>query len=287
MIHPEVYHSKRDQNEYISPRSNVLQIPSLLWNGGYCWKVPFSGRGDPEPRVVTIKREKTKGPDSIRVQVVDVDGFPIVTSPRNGYEGTYITRPYTLLIYHLKDASGSAPRERNGKQLPLIEGTYVVEGHSTPAFWKLSNRNGSMPRKDKCFSIVAPNRSLDLAVDTVEEANQWRNIFNILQIPVKNGKDIKSILLFKDDNNVSAKLMQSSPVLPISVKASPRPQPALPLGGTTIGNDYRHILIMLCLLLVLTIFYTYFLLCMLQVRLSRRGHRSSPPRRLRPPRWTG
>jgi hypothetical protein len=54
----------------------------------------------------------------------------------------YVTYPPTLIWYHT-DRAGEV---MNARELMLMEGAHVVAGHSTPAFWKLANRQGPLPR---------------------------------------------------------------------------------------------------------------------------------------------
>jgi hypothetical protein len=54
----------------------------------------------------------------------------------------YVTYPLTLIWYH----TGGAGEIMNARELMLMEGAHVVAGHSTPAFWKLANRQGPLPR---------------------------------------------------------------------------------------------------------------------------------------------
>jgi hypothetical protein len=51
---------------------------------------------------------------------------------------------------------------------------HIYIGHSTPAFWKLFNRDGPTPRPELCFSVVTNVRTLDLAAETTKAAEEWK-----------------------------------------------------------------------------------------------------------------
>jgi ankyrin repeat protein len=80
----------------------------------------------------------------------------------------YIAYPPTLIWFH-----GDKTSEL-GRELVLFDESKVVSGHSTPAFWKLANRNGQLPRHELCFSVISTTRSLDCAAESPSSANEWK-----------------------------------------------------------------------------------------------------------------
>jgi ankyrin repeat protein len=76
----------------------------------------------------------------------------------------------------------------------MYEGTHVVDGHNTPAFWKLQSRKGPLPKEDFCFSVVTSTRTLDLAAESLVEAQDWKLALNHFLVsansPNKTGSHI-------------------------------------------------------------------------------------------------
>lgn len=146
------------------------KINKLLWEGGSLWKIPYNGKGQAENRVVALKRAAQPGMYSRRIQLTSPLGDVILpnTAPH------YICFPPTLIWY-----AASKPGEmKNARELVLYEGTYLVEGHSTPAFRKLAHRDGALPRRELCFSVVTSSRTLDLAAESIEIALEWKIALN-------------------------------------------------------------------------------------------------------------
>jgi hypothetical protein len=157
-------YSNNKQQESVSEACD--QVPSLLWNGSYLWKVPFNGKGPPEQRIVSLKRASYPGLYSRKVEIIDKKGDPVDHSKGP----VYMSYPPTLIWY----SSNSKGEFRNPRELILYEGSHMVEGHSTPAFWKLESRDGPLPREELCFSVVTPTRTLDLAAESEIEASEWK-----------------------------------------------------------------------------------------------------------------
>ena len=145
---------------------NCEKVPKLLWEGGPLWKIPYNGKGNPEHRVVALKRAMQPGIYSRRVQLINQLGEAIL--PVAG--ACYISYPQTLVWF----TSEKLGEMRNVRELTLYEGTHIVEGHSTPAFRKLANRDGSVPRRELCFSVVTSTRTLDLAAESIDDAEHWK-----------------------------------------------------------------------------------------------------------------
>ena len=69
----------------------------------------------------------------------------------------------------------------------------MVSGHSTPAFWKLANRNGQLPRHELCFSIISTTRSLDCAAESITSAMEWKEGLQTFLNSIFNRNDSKYV----------------------------------------------------------------------------------------------
>ena len=161
---------------------DFVDMEKILWEGGLLWKVPFNGKGIPESRIVSLKRSASASIYAKAVRIIDGDkrGDSVNLMYRKGNnkggeDGTivgYIVYPPTLVWY---DANSERPDEiRNARELVLVEGSYIVTGHNTPAFSKLISREGPIPRPDLCFSVVTNVRTLDLAAETTKSSSDWK-----------------------------------------------------------------------------------------------------------------
>ena len=92
--------------------------------GGYLWKIPFGGHSAPVRRIVTIKREITKGPTSRKCQVYNAEGDYYAISDS---EPSYIAwNPPALVIYYIKQTGAGKTKEKHIRQLLLEEGTLII-----------------------------------------------------------------------------------------------------------------------------------------------------------------
>lgn len=158
-------------------------LPAVLWDGGKLWKVPYNGKGMPEERIVMIKRALRPGPQARPVRILskgeeNTDGAASVPV-------AYIAYPPAIIWY-----SADKPNESKfAREIVLVDGAYLVDGHQTPAFWKMVNRGTPMPPKELCFSIVTSTRTLDLAAETLREANAWKNAIHLLLVMMTTNKE--------------------------------------------------------------------------------------------------
>jgi hypothetical protein len=148
-------------------RNDVLDVSAILWFGEILWKIPFNGKGNPERRLVTVKRATGQRGSSWPCRVVDTAGKCVASEGDN----TFVHFPLTLVWYDPKKAN-QASAARN---LVLIQGTQLVLGVNTPAFWKLANRGTKLPRVGLCCSIQAAHRSLDLAAESDASSEVFRS----------------------------------------------------------------------------------------------------------------
>ena len=172
-------------NEVTLPRTGkkFSSLPSILWEGGKLWKIPYNGKGMPEERIVMIKRALRPGAQARPVRVLNKG-----EESRDGTASVpvaYVAYPPAIIWYNAEK-----PNEAKfAREIVLIEGAYLVDGHQTPAFWKLVNRGVPMPPKELCFSIVTSTRTLDLAAETLREANTWKNAIHTLLVMMTTNKD--------------------------------------------------------------------------------------------------
>jgi ankyrin repeat protein len=159
-------------------------LPVILWEGGKLWKVPYNGRGMPEERMVMIKKAQRPGVGARPVRVlangVDSRAYGSAAAPV-----AYIQYPPTIIWF----GADKPQDEKFARELLLTSGTYLVEGHQTPAFWKMLTRGAPMPPKELCFSIVTSTRTLDLAAETLREANAWKNAIHTLLVILTTNKE--------------------------------------------------------------------------------------------------
>ena len=146
-----------------------ITISSLIWDGGYLWKIPYNGKGSPEKRIVSIKRSSVHPSPGSRAVCIDRNGT--LSKPDN-----FIAYPPTLTWYN-SDKPGQV---KNARELILYEGTCLMEGHNTNAFYKLASKDKPLPRPELCFSMMTTTRSLDMAAESVKDAGKLRGVKELL-----------------------------------------------------------------------------------------------------------
>jgi len=193
-------------------RNDVLDVSAILWFGEILWKIPFNGKGNPERRLVTVKRATGQRGSSWPCRVVDTTGKCVASEGDN----TFVHFPLTLVWYvdSIRDticqylcrrcaafhprANTSSPRLSTlslhrydpkkanqasaARTLVLIEGTQLVLGVNTPAFWKLANRGTKLPRVGLCCSVQAAHRSLDLAAESDASSQVFRSAMHSMLV---------------------------------------------------------------------------------------------------------
>lgn len=91
-------------------------------------------------------------------------GRPLKVPRASRVAARVLTSPLVLF------SSRSPPRE-----LDIEEIADVMRGHKTPAFWQQAAHRGlhALPAPELCFSLIGHERTLDLAAETVSEAQHW------------------------------------------------------------------------------------------------------------------
>ncbi len=146
-------------------------ICSILWDGGYLWKIPYNGKGAAERRIVALKRATVYPSPTSRAVRIDRGGS--LSPPEN-----YIAFPPTLMWYN----SEKPGQVKNARELILYDGTCLMEGHNTNVFFKLANSDRPIPKPELCFSMMTTTRSLDLAAETLEQAVLWKDALHALLV---------------------------------------------------------------------------------------------------------
>ena len=87
-----------------------------------------------------------------------------------------VAQPVTLQWVDPKKKNKQKKKGRAARELCLDECDAVSVGHKTPAFWAQAAHRGSdgLPAAELCFSLVALERTVDLAAESTDEAAQWR-----------------------------------------------------------------------------------------------------------------
>ena len=81
------------------------------------------------------------------------------------------------LTWYNSDKPGQV---KNARELILYEGTCLMEGHNTNAFYKLASKDKPLPRPELCFSMMTTTRSLDMAAESVKDAGKLRGVKELL-----------------------------------------------------------------------------------------------------------
>lgn len=155
-----------------------LSLHDVLWYGAQLWKIPHNGKGLPDKRMVMIKRgglEIEPERQSVSIQLVNSESFGPQTDKT-------IVFPPTLIWFEADSLQEASTPSKKQRELVLLQDTHVVSGHSTPAFQKSLRGSGvhNLPAAELCFSVVTSTRSLDLAAESVEAADVWKQAVSSL-----------------------------------------------------------------------------------------------------------
>jgi hypothetical protein len=126
---PSENKSQRKKGQSQSSSPDYSGLPLILWKGGILWKIPYNGNGRPERRHVVIKKSSKAGKHSRTVKI-------ITNSESSLHQTGLIFYPPTILW-----ANPDKPDDlQHARELTLYEGSHVVEGYQSPAFWKNKTR---------------------------------------------------------------------------------------------------------------------------------------------------
>jgi len=191
--------ARRDSRTAAS-KEEVFVISSILWDGGYLWKIPYNGKGAPERRIIALKRATVYPSPGSRAVRVDRGGS--LSPPEN-----YISFPPTLMWYN-SDKPGQI---KNARELILYEGTCLMEGHNTNAFYKLATSDRPVPKPELCFSMMTSTRSLDLAAETTDSAMLWKDAMHALLVEFSPNKAWAAVNLRRNKPFWDQKVLEDIP----------------------------------------------------------------------------
>lgn len=104
---------------------DLIPVRRFLWLGANIWKVPYSGGGYPERRMVRLRRETKPGPNARQVRIVNDDGsYDPAFDP--GQRQLFIAYPLTLLWY----AAGKPGDDTNFRELALNRDAHIIPGRN-------------------------------------------------------------------------------------------------------------------------------------------------------------
>ena len=170
--------NNNNKNTNVATAIDFITVAAKIWDGGYLWKIPYNGKGAPEKRIVALKRATIYPSPSAKAVRINRGGA--ISGPDQ-----YIAYPPTLMWYNA-DKPGEI---KNARELVLLEGSCLMEGHNTNAFYKLTSRDKRVPRAELCFSMMTTTRTLDMAAESVQDANQWKDALHALLIEVCPNKE--------------------------------------------------------------------------------------------------
>ena len=243
------------------PHVSVVLIPKLLDGSSALWRIPFNGRRPAERRILSVALSRTAPRSRHERQVKFVDSFfpgqaegqqaAAPGSPRG--QGVYLKMPLSLCWYpseprsNHEDPASSAGTGDATRELVLSQQTHVILGHASQAFHKLGTRGGPLPRAELCFSVVTATRTLDLAAETRQEAEEWIMALQALLTLLPQPSQPSSPL--SPHSSASHKAAHSPPRTPprtppriplhtimrlITRNTTPTSSPPLPLRATTL-----------------------------------------------------
>lgn len=139
-----------------SCETHIIRVNNILWTGLVLWKIPFHSVGNPQRRILNLKKppsgNKKKKNKFVKVQVLKPTSVQLES----------VADPLTLELIDPARESHSSKRIR---MKDIVE---IKEGQGTHAFQAFKSRHGKqfVPSKDLCFSIICSDRTYDLYTDT-------------------------------------------------------------------------------------------------------------------------
>ena len=121
-LHTEISTRRAQQGT----NDTLIPVRRFMWLGANLWKVPYSGGGYPERRMVKLRRETKPGPSARQIRIVNDDGsFDPNFDPNK--RQLFIAFPLTLMWY----ASGKSGDEANLRELVLNRDAHIIPGNSS------------------------------------------------------------------------------------------------------------------------------------------------------------
>jgi hypothetical protein len=106
------------------PADLPIEMRRFLWEGSNLWKVPYTGGGFPERRVVMLRRERSPSAHSRSVRLINDDGSfnPIYNSERT--KQLFMAYPITIMWY----TTGKPGDHHNIRELVLNREAHIIPG---------------------------------------------------------------------------------------------------------------------------------------------------------------
>lgn len=144
-----------------SSGKSLIQLDNILWTGLVLWKIPFHIVGNPQRRIINIKKYTVTGNSNKKRNQTNITKVQVLKSLTVAQMES-VANP---LAIELIDATKESSK---GKQIRIKDIIEVKEGQSTNAFQAFKTRHGksSLPSSDLCFSIVCADRTYDLYTDS-------------------------------------------------------------------------------------------------------------------------
>lgn len=209
----------------------TVNLPRILYEGGFLWKVPYHQTGAPKRRWFQLK--PADGIPTNRrgrpVLMGDIEGS--AGARGNSSHPIRVANPLVLIwLDPDRNLRKCPPRE-----MPLMDVNTVWAGHKTAAFWQHVALHGTdtLPNPERCFSLVGAERTLDLAASSPDEARAWRSALSLVLFRMRSGDIATSTLpLGAPQQGIPHPPYNLSDVVPATARSA-----ASSSGGTTAWND--------------------------------------------------
>lgn len=177
---------------YPSTATSTIMLPNKLDGSNALWRVPFNGKNMAEKRILSIAVEKSDNALMMQpIKFIDLKAETI-QSTADASHAMYMKLPISLCWYPPgSDLKGEEMAEVM-RELILSQGTHIILGHTTKAFQKLLKSGGPLPRPELCFSVVTATRTLDLAAETRQDAEEWIQALQVVLSLVPQNHVVRS-----------------------------------------------------------------------------------------------
>jgi ankyrin repeat protein len=158
---------KQQQQQQQSPSSSfcgttIVRVDDILWTGLTLWKIPFHTVGNPQRRILHIKKanchkkKNKKSSSSNSKTTKGVTKVQVLKSPTRAQMES-VANPLTL------ELSDATTKKSVSKQIGVQEMIEIKEGQNTHAFKAFKTRHGksAVPLSNLCFSIICAERTFD------------------------------------------------------------------------------------------------------------------------------
>jgi hypothetical protein len=118
----------------------------------------------------------------------------------------YVKSMHLSMTQDLMKISGKKPKSKLPPKPKYVIDTsqikQIIKGHGTEAFKKSKGFFRSIPKAEKCFSIIGPTtvegpKAINIECESEEEVNKWINYLEIVINYFKKTKTIKTAVVIK------------------------------------------------------------------------------------------